>query len=102
MRVVTNLFLSFALWSLLALPAVGLGWPAAAAATPGICVGPVCADSLSRSSVYPWQLRLRLSDQRGQQERLIVDCRNGQLSPREGPVDRGYGAAVARRVCRLA
>ena len=61
-----------------------------------------CADALSRSSVYPWQLRLRLSDQRGQQERLTVDCRNGQLSPSRGPVDRGYGAAVARRLCKLA
>ncbi len=73
-----------------------------AAAAPGICVGPVCADALSRSSVYAWQLRLRLSDQSGQQERLTVDCRNGQLSPKEGPVNRGYGAAVARRLCRLA
>ena len=102
MNVVTSLFWSFALGLLLALPTMGLGWPMAAAATPGICVGPVCADSLSRSSVYPWQLRLRLSDQRGQQERLTVDCRNGQLSPREGPGDRGYGAAVARRAGRLA
>lgn len=96
------LFWTLVLWSLLSLAAVGLGWPPAALAAPGICVGPVCADSHSRSSVYPWQVRLRLSDQRGQQERLTVDCRNGQLSPREGPVDRSYGAAVARRVCRLA
>ncbi len=101
MKPLAPLLWSFALWSLLSLPIVALGWAPAVAAAPGICVGPVCADSLSRSSVYPWQLRLRLSDQRGQQERLTVDCRNGQLSPREGPVDRGYGAAVARRVCRL-
>ena len=87
---------------LLLLTSVGMGWSRPADAAPGICVGPVCGDAVSRSSVYSWQLRLRLSDQRGQQERLTVDCRNGQLSPREGPVNRGYGAAVARRVCRLA
>ena len=90
------------LWMALALQTLLLACPLAASAEPGVCVGPVCGDGLQRSERYPWQLRLRLSDQRGQQERLTVDCRNGQLSPSLGPVDRGYGAAVARRACRLA
>ena len=87
---------------LLLLTFVAGSWSQPAVAAPGLCVGPVCADALSRSSVYAWQLRLRLSDQSGQQERVTVDCRNGQLSPKEGPINRGYGAAVARRLCRLA
>jgi hypothetical protein len=44
---------------------------------------------------------LRLSDQRGHHERITVDCRDGRISPEFGPVERGYGAAVARRACRL-
>jgi hypothetical protein len=43
-----------------------------------------------------------VSDQQGQHERLVVDCRNGGVSPLAGPVERGYAAAVARRACRLA
>jgi hypothetical protein len=43
-----------------------------------------------------------VSDQRGQHERLLVDCRDGVLSPREGLVDRGYAAALAKRACRIA
>lgn len=69
---------------------------------PGICVGPVCGDGISRSAKHHWQLRLRVGDQQGQHERLTVDCRNGGVSPLAGPVDRGYAAAVARRACRLA
>jgi hypothetical protein len=65
-------------------------------------VGPVCGDEFSRSAEYHWQLRLRLSDQQGHRERLVVDCRNGALSPQQGPVERGYAGAVARRACRLA
>ena len=80
------------------LPAVG--GPAAAA--PGLCVGPVCGDEIHRSAKHHWQLRLRVGDQRGQHERLVVDCRNGVLSPLAGPVERGYAVAVARRACRLA
>lgn len=75
------------------------GHPAAAA--PGLCVGPVCGDQFQRSSAYPWQLRLRVSDQQGRHERLLIDCRNGVVSPLEGPVERGYAGAVARRACRL-
>ncbi len=75
---------------------------AQALASPGLCVGPVCGDTISRSAKHHWQLRLRLSDGRGQQERVVVDCRDGRLSPLYGPVERGYAAAVARRVCRLA
>ena len=70
-------------------------------ASPGLCVGPVCADQFSPSSVYPWQLRLRVSDQQGRHERLLIDCRNGVVSPLQGPVERGYAAAVAKRACRL-
>lgn len=73
-----------------------------AAASPGVCVGPVCADDISRSAKHHWQLRLRLSDQQGHHERVVVDCRSGDLSPRSGLVDRGYGTAAVRRACRLA
>jgi len=72
-----------------------------ALAAPGLCVGPVCGDEITRSPVHPWQLRLRISDQRGHRERLVVDCRSGSLSPLSGPVQRGYAAALARRACRL-
>jgi hypothetical protein len=75
--------------------------PAAAAAAPGLCVGPVCGDEISRSAKHHWQLRLRISDQQSRRERIVVDCRDGSISPRLGPVDRAYGAAVARRCCRL-
>lgn len=76
--------------------------PAQVSAAPGLCVGPVCGDEFSRSASYHWQLRLRLSDQQGHRERLVVDCRTGSLSPERGLVERGHAAAVARRACRLA
>ena len=75
--------------------------PPPAAAAPGICVGPVCADEITRSAKHHFQLRLKVSDQQGHRERLTVDCRDGQLSPVSGPVERGYATAVARRACRL-
>jgi hypothetical protein len=81
---------------------LGLVLTPRAVAAPGLCVGPVCADEITRSAKHHWQLRLRLSDQQGHRERLVVDCRNGQVSPLDGAVDRGYAAAVARRACRLA
>jgi hypothetical protein len=82
---------------------VALWGPAApAGAAPGLCVGPVCGEAFSRSEPYPWQLRLRVGDQRGHRERLVVDCRDGSISPLEGPVERGYAAAVGRRACRMA
>ena len=74
----------------------------AALAAPGLCVGPVCGDEITRSAQHHWQLRLRANDQQGHRERLVVDCRNGVLSPQSGPVDRGDAAAMARRACRLA
>jgi len=77
-------------------------WAAPAVAAPGLCIGPVCGDEISRSAKHHFQLRLRLTDQRGQRERVVVDCRDGQLSPRVGPVERGHAQAVARRACRLA
>ncbi len=70
-------------------------------ASPGLCVGPVCGDEFSRSAQHAFQLRLRLRDQSGHQERITVDCRDGRISPAQGSVERGYGAAVARRACRL-
>ena len=80
------------------------GWQdeGAAQAAPGLCVGPICADEISRSSQFPWQLRLRLSDQRAHRERVVVDCRDGGISPQAGPVERGFAGAVVRRACRLA
>ena len=76
-------------------------WAPSAHAAPGLCIGPVCGDGFQRSPQRPFQLRLRLSDQRGHHERITVDCRDGRISPEFGPVERGYGAAVARRACRL-
>jgi hypothetical protein len=77
----------------------GAGAPAAA--SPGICVGPVCGDGFARSSTYPWLLRLRVVDQQGRHERLAIDCRSGVLTPLDGPVERGYARAVAQRACRF-
>ena len=88
--------MSLVLALVLALPALP------ALASPGLCVGPVCADEFSRSALYHWQLSLRVNDQQGHRERLVVDCRNGALSPQQGLVERGYAGAVARRACRLA
>lgn len=76
--------------------------PMAAQAAPGICMGPVCGDEITRSAKHHFQLRMKVSDQQGHRERLTVDCRDGHLSPAAGPVERGYVAAVARRACRLA
>jgi len=90
------------LWALLLAIGLLLGAVQPSAASPGLCVGLVCADQIQRSERLPWQLKLRVSDQRGQHERLLVDCRDGVLSPREGLVDRGYAAALAKRACRIA
>jgi hypothetical protein len=78
------------------------GWPVAANAAPGLCVGPICGDEITRSAKHHFQLRMRVSDQLGHRERLTIDCRNGGLSPAAGLVERGYAAAVARKACRLA
>ena len=75
---------------------------APALAGPGLCIGPVCGDGITRSAKHHWQLRLRLSDQRGHLERITVACRHGVLSPERGPVERGHALAVALKACRLA
>jgi len=80
---------------------LAFGGPSPARAAPGLCVGPVCGDEFHRNPARSYQLRLRLSDQRGHHERVTVDCRDGRISPEIGSVERGYGAAVARRACRL-
>lgn len=77
----------------------GIVLPAQAA--PGLCVGPVCGDQIERRLNHPGQLRMRLSNQRGQREQVVVLCPNGELSPKQGRVERGYAGAVARRACRL-
>ena len=87
--------------SLLVSVVVALVPIAPSAASPGICVGPVCGDQFERSTTYTWLLRLRVSDQQGRHERLAIDCRGGALTPLEGPVERGYATAVARRACRF-
>ena len=80
----------------------GVVSPRVALASPGLCIGPVCGDEITRSAKHHFQLRLRLSDQQGHRERVVVDCRDGRLSPAMGPVERGHAQAVARRACRLA
>ena len=95
-RGLRSLAVAATLLLVLLLPAV-----APALASPGICVGPVCGDQFERSDAYPWLLRLRVSDQQGRHERLAIDCRGGDLTPLEGPVERGYATAVARRACRF-
>ena len=71
-------------------------------AAPGLCTGPVCADGITRSAKNHWQLVLRLNDQQGHREKVVMDCRAGVLSPRAGLVDRGYATALGQRACRLA
>jgi hypothetical protein len=46
-------------------------------------------------------LRMRLEDQQGHRERVVMDCRNQQLSPRGGLVDRIPATALGKRACRL-
>jgi hypothetical protein len=100
LSLLTALVLALAPWPSSVIP----GWQddGAAQAAPGLCVGPICADEIIRSSQFPWQLRLRLSDQRSHRERVVVDCRDGGISPLAGPVERGFAGAVVRRACRLA
>ncbi|MEY2643818.1 MAG: hypothetical protein RLZZ611_467 [Cyanobacteriota bacterium] len=76
-------------------------WPQACQAAPGLCIGPVCADQISRSNDHPWQLRLRLTDQRGRSARITVDCRDGVISPQLVAMEPGYSEALARKACRL-
>ena len=94
-----HLFSLGAAWVLVAVVAL-TALPAVAA--PGLCIGPVCGDEITRSAKHHSQLRLRLSDQQGHRERVLVDCRDGQLSPAVGPVERGHARAVALKACRLA
>jgi hypothetical protein len=79
-----------------------LGWAPSAGAAPGLSVGPVCGEGFDRSGPYPWQMRMRVQDPWGHRERLVVDCRDGSISPLLGPVERGYASAVGRRACRQA
>ncbi len=81
---------------------MALGMAAPVFAAPGLCVGPICGDEITRSAKHHFQLRMRVSDQLGHRERLTVDCRTGSLSPAAGLVERGYAAALARKACRLA
>jgi len=90
------------LFGLLLLAAAVLLHPTGLGAAPGLCIGPVCGDEITRSAKHHWQLRLRLSDQRGQWERVTIDCRHAELSPAFGPVERGHARAVALKACRLA
>jgi len=75
--------------------------PPPAIAAPGLCLGPVCGDEITRNTKQPNQLRLRLSDQQGHHARVTVDCRDGQLSPPAPGIEPGYAQAVARKACRL-
>ena len=93
---IRQLLLSFCL-------AAGLSlFPLPALASPGLCTGPVCADDITRSAKNHWQLVMRLNDQQGHREKVVMDCRAGVLSPMGGQVERGYATALGRRACRLA
>lgn len=81
---------------------IGLVFPSAVIASPGLCTGPVCADDITRSAKNHWQLVLKLNDQLGHREKVVMNCRAGQLSPMSGPVDRAYATSIGRRACRLA
>ena len=81
---------------------IGLITPGALQASPGLCTGPVCADDITRSAKNHWQLVLKLNDQLGHREKVVMNCRAGQLSPMSGPVDRAYATSIGRRACRLA
>ena len=81
---------------------IGLVSPLRVEASPGLCTGPVCADDITRSAKNHWQLVLKLNDQLGHREKVVMNCRAGQLSPMSGPVDRAYATAIGRRACRLA
>lgn len=74
--------------------------PSAVVASPGLCTGPVCADAITRSAKNNWQLVLRLEDQQGHREKVVMDCRANVLSPQAGLVDRGYARALGLRLCR--
>ena len=80
----------------------GLVSPFRVEASPGLCTGPVCADDITRSAKNHWQLVMRLNDQQGHREKVVMDCRAGVLSPLAGQVERGYASALGRRACRLA
>ena len=95
MRVLTLAALLFGLLT-------GLVSPLRVEASPGLCTGPVCADDITRSAKNHWQLVLKLNDQLGHREKVVMNCRAGQLSPMSGPVDRAYATAIGRRACRLA
>ena len=95
MRVLTLAALLFGLL-------IGLVSPLRVEASPGLCTGPVCADDITRSAKNHWQLVLKLNDQLGHREKVVMNCRAGQLSPMSGPVDRAYATAIGRRACRLA
>ena len=80
----------------------GLVFPGAVHASPGLCTGPVCADDITRSAKNHWQLVLKLNDQLGHREKVVMNCKAGQLSPMTGSVDRAYATSIGRRACRLA
>ena len=80
----------------------GLVFQGAVHASPGLCTGPVCADDITRSAKNHWQLVLKLNDQLGHREKVVMNCKAGQLSPMTGPVDRAYATSIGRRACRLA
>ena len=81
---------------------IGLISPGTVNASPGLCTGPVCADDITRSAKNHWQLVLKLNDQLGHREKVVMNCRAGQLSPMSGPVDRAYATSIGRRAYRLA
>ena len=81
---------------------IGLISTRAVHASPGLCTGPACADDITRSAKNHWQLVLKLNDQLGHREKVVMNCRACQLSPMSGPVDRAYATSIGRRACRLA
>ena len=101
--VLTFVGISLVVLTILICPASSPQWSnSVAQASPGLCAGPVCADQMTRSAKNHWQLIMRLTDQQGHHEKVVMDCRALMLSPRAGLVDRGHAIALGKRACRLA
>ena len=73
-----------------------------AVASPGICIGQICAEDISHKTKFYSQLIFKLTDQDGHFERVMIDCRTKTISPSYGQIDRSFAKVVGERACRIA